>query len=167
MVSTRTPRRRPPTKSRSQKPASGAVTIYVIVNSPALRIGLHALLQLENAGHRLLWGTWRDGIRFLTGEVLQPRFKRQSLRRGFRLESPRLLVGVQLRSCAYCLPVSSQGKTFGAVCHELRIPQSRRGPNAASRTALHLCEGRRCSPLRRGFRQPMPGPPARRLPRWR
>jgi hypothetical protein len=56
---------------------SGPITIDVIVNSPAFGVGLHTLLQLENMGRRFLWGTWRDGIRFLAGEVLQPSFKHQ------------------------------------------------------------------------------------------
>jgi hypothetical protein len=58
--------------------ASGPITIDVIANSPALGIGLHALLQLEDTGRRFLWGTRRDGIRFLIGKASQPCFERQS-----------------------------------------------------------------------------------------
>src|SRR5580692_7421761 len=75
-----------------RNPKSGTITIDVIVDSPTLGIGLDPLLQFENAGHRFLRSAWHKRKRFLIGELLQPFFKRQSLRRRSRLEKSRLLI---------------------------------------------------------------------------
>ena len=68
--------------------------VDVIVNSPAFGVGFHALLQLENAGSRLLRGAWRGQRRLLISELFQPCFQRQALRRRFRFERRRLLAWI-------------------------------------------------------------------------
>jgi len=92
--------------------------IDVIVNRPALGIGFHALLELENSRCRFLRGKRRAGNCLLISQVLQPCIQCHSQRGRSRLERRRLLIVTVIRQ--ELLPACFQRNAYlGALAHEL------------------------------------------------